>query len=144
LIQVLDGTTEVGAYTYNGAGQRIKKVAGEAATIFHYDLMGHLITETNESGTMIAEYVYLGDQLLTLIKPDETAYYYHNDHLGTPQVLTNGSGNVVWKAKYTPFGEANISVETETNPFRFPGQYYDTETGLHYNYFRYYDPTTGR
>jgi RHS repeat-associated protein len=36
------------------------------------------------------------------------------------------------------------SIETVDNPFRFPGQYYDSETGLHYNYFRYYNPQTGR
>ncbi len=93
---------------------------------------------------MLAEYVYLGDQLLSMIKPGELAYYFHNNHLGTPQVLTDGTGSVAWKATYTPFGEAVISIETVQNPFRFPGQYYDPETGLHYNYFRYYDPTTGR
>src|SRR3990170_8306970 len=43
-----------------------------------------------------------------------------------------------------PFGGTQILVESIENPFRFPGQYYDQETGLHYNYFRYYDPTTGR
>jgi RHS repeat-associated protein len=81
-----------------------------------------------------------------ITKPAETEIvsYFHNDHLGTPQVLTNDSQNVVWKAAYTPFGHAEISTETVTNPFRLPGQYYDQETGLHYNYFRYYDPTTGR
>jgi RHS repeat-associated protein len=51
---------------------------------------------------------------------------------------------MVWKAVYTPFGEAVASIQTVENPFRFPGQYYDPETGLHYNYFRYYNPQTGR
>ena len=54
------------------------------------------------------------------------------------------SQNVSWKALYTPFGEAEIQVEAVENPFRFPGQYYDQETGLHYNWNRYYDPKTGR
>jgi RHS repeat-associated protein len=112
--------------------------------IFHYDLMGHIIAETNQSGQMLAEYVYLGDQLLAMIKPGEQAYYFHNDHLGTPQVLTDGNGSVAWKATYTPFGQANITVGTVENNFRLPGQYYDQETGLHYNYFRYYNPQTGR
>ena len=71
-------------------------------------------------------------------------YYYHNDHLGTPQVMTDASANVVWQAKYTPFGEAEIVIETVTNNLRFTGQYYDDETGLHYNYFRDYDPELGR
>jgi RHS repeat-associated protein len=144
LTTVLSGGNQVGAYTYNGAGQRIKKVTQTETRIFHYDLLGHLIAETNQSGQMLAEYVYLGDQLLSIIKPGELAYYFHNDHLGTPQVLTNDSQAIAWKAVYTPFGEAVPSIQTVENPFRFPGQYYDQETGLHYNYFRYYDPTTGR
>jgi RHS repeat-associated protein len=144
LIRVLSGSNQVAEYTYNGAGQRIKKVTQTETRIFHYDLLGHLIAETNQNGQMFAEYVYLGDQLLTLIKPGELAYYFHNDHLGTPQVLTDDSQTVAWKAAYTPFGGAVPSIETVENPFRFPGQYYDQETGLHYNYFRYYDPSTGR
>ena len=112
--------------------------------IFHYDQIGHLIAETNQSGQMLAELVYLGDQLLAMIKPGESAYYFHNDHLGTPQVLMDDTQTIAWKAVYTPFGEAVASIQTVENPFRFPGQYYDSETGLHYNYFRYYNPQTGR
>jgi RHS repeat-associated protein len=144
LIRVFAGSNQVAEYTYNGAGQRIKKVSGEVTTIFHYDSLGHLIAETNQSGTMLAEYVYLGDQLLAMLKPGESVYYYHNDHLGTPQVLTEDTQTIAWKAAYTPFGEAVPSIQTVENPFRFPGQYYDPETGLHYNYFRYYNPQTGR
>jgi len=144
LIRVLDNTNQVAEYTYNGVGQRIKKVTQTETRIFHYDLWGHLIAETNQSGQMLAEYVYLGDRLLSMIKPGESVYYFHNDHLGTPQVLTNDSQAIAWKAVYTPFGEAVPSIQTVDNPFRFPGQYYDAETGLHYNYFRYYNPQTGR
>ena len=146
LIEVWDGANQIAGYTYNGAGQRIKKVTQSGTKIFHYDLRGHLIAETDEYGEMIAEYIYLGEQLLAMIKPGETetVYYFHNDHLGTPRVLTNDSQNVVWKAEYTPFGRAEISSEVVENPHRFMGQYYDQETGLNYNYFRYYDPTTGR
>ncbi len=144
LITVSQGTTQVAEYTYNGAGQRIKKVTQTETRIFHYDLNGHLIAETNQGGTMLAEYVYLGDQLLAMIKPGDAVYYFHNDHLGTPQVLTDNTGAVAWKAAYTPFGDAVTSIATVENPFRFPGQYFDPETGLHYNYFRYYNPQTGR
>jgi len=79
-----------------------------------------------------------------MIRPGEAAYYFHNDHLGTPQLLTNDSQAIAWKAAYTAFGQAVPSIQTVENPFRFPGQYYDQETGLHYNYHRYYDPMTGR
>jgi uncharacterized protein RhaS with RHS repeats len=50
-------------------------------------------------------------------------YYYHNDHLDTPQVMTNTNATVVWQANYTPFGQADVVVETVTNNIRFPGQY---------------------
>jgi RHS repeat-associated protein len=72
-------------------------------------------------------------------------YYYGNDQLGTPEILTDSTNTVVWEAIYKPFGEAEVNEHsTVVNNFRFPGQYYDEETGLHYNYYRYYDPSTGR
>ncbi len=71
-------------------------------------------------------------------------YYYHNSHLGTPEVMTDAEQNIVWQVSYSPFGSASVSVESVENNIRFPGQYYDAETGLHYNYFRYYDVEIGR
>ncbi len=140
----MNNGNQIAEYTYNGAGQRTKKVTQTETKIFHYDLRGHLIAETNQTGQMLAEYIYLGDQLLSMINPGELAYYFHTDHLGTPQLVTDDVGPIVWKAAYTPFGDAVPSIQTVENPFRFPGQYYDSETGLHYNYYRYYDPQTGR
>jgi RHS repeat-associated protein len=80
----------------------------------------------------------------------EAVYWHHNDHLGTPQALTDINGTVVWTMSQTPFGIATVNEDpdgdgiTVTNNFRFPGQYFDAETGLNYNYFRSYDPSTGR
>jgi RHS repeat-associated protein len=68
----------------------------------------------------------------------------HNDHLGTPQKMTDASGTVVWAADYKPFGEANITTSSIANNFRFSGQYFDQETALHYNYYRDYNPALGR
>jgi len=58
--------------------------------------------------------------------------------------MTDASGTVVWSADYKPFGEATVTVSTITNNLRFSGQYYDAETGLHYNYMRDYNPVVGR
>jgi RHS repeat-associated protein len=58
--------------------------------------------------------------------------------------MTDSSGTVVWAADYKPFGEATITVSTITNNLRFPGQYYDAETGLNYNYYRDFNPMIGR
>ena len=71
-------------------------------------------------------------------------FYLHNDHLGTPRVVTDQQRDVKWRADYMPFGETVIHTEEVTMPLRMPGQYYDSETGLHYNYYRDYDPTLGR
>lgn len=76
--------------------------------------------------------------------------YIHNDALGTPQAMTDESGNVVWTAETDPFGGAKVNEDPDGDGknielnVRFPGQYYDKETGLHYNYYRYYNPSTGR
>ncbi len=69
---------------------------------------------------------------------------YHNDHLGTPQKLTAQKGMVVWSATYSAFGQATIDTELVTNNLRFPSQYFDEETELHYNWQRYYNPEIGR
>ena len=130
------------AYRYNALGERVRKL-GTSVTYYHYDLEGRLLAETDAGGQTRAEYLYLGNAPLALSRSGQL-YYYHNDHLGTPQKLTDGAGQVVWSASYRAFGEASIGVEYVTQNLRFPGQYYDEESGLHYNYFRYYDPSLGR
>jgi RHS repeat-associated protein len=83
-------------------------------------------------------------------EPFDKLGFYHCDHLGTPQEITDEEGNIAWQAQYKAWGEAKeIIGKTATkagfrNPLRFQGQYFDHETGLHYNRFRYYDPETGR
>ena len=74
----------------------------------------------------------------------EKFYYFINAHLGTPQKVVDEAGVVVWSADYRPFGETDILVNTLENNFRFPGQYFDQEKWLHYNWHRYYDPRSGR
>ncbi|WP_178081862.1 RHS repeat-associated core domain-containing protein, partial [Pseudomonas sp. B20(2017)] len=75
-------------------------------------------------------------------------FYYQLDHLGTPQELTDYSGEVVWSAKYSAYGKVtSLELATEdylNQPLRFQGQYFDDESGLHYNRHRYYDPDVGR
>ncbi len=142
LIQVNNGATTA-YYTYNGNGQRVKKVVNGNATVFHYSLNGQLIAESNSAGYITAEYVYLNGQPLAKIEGGNT-YYYHPDHLSTPQKMTDGSAALVWAADYKPFGETTVTVSTVTNNLRFPGQYYDMETGFHYNMNRDYNSAIGR
>jgi len=66
------------------------------------------------------------------------------DHLGAPRAVTDRNGKLVWEADYDEYGRAVIREGGIEQPIRFQGQYEDGETGLHYNFFRYYDPETGR
>jgi len=73
------------------------------------------------------------------------AFHYQLDHLGTPQELTNAQGKIVWSAHYLAYGQiARLDVGIVDNPLRFQGQYFDRESGLHYNRHRYYNPDNGR
>ena len=131
-------------YTYNALGERIKKRNQNGLqTVFHYGPNGELLYERDQAGNTKA-YVWLEGRPLARIDNDAQIYYYHVDHLGTPQAMTDAAGEVVWKADYEPFGKATVKVAVVENNLRLPGQYYDKETGLHYNYLRDYDPATGR
>ncbi|UOD27739.1 RHS repeat protein [Massilia violaceinigra] len=157
----LSSTTGInGASTqnrYNGLGQRaIKSDVAGASTYFVYNEAGQMVGEYNSAGTPIQETIYLEGMPVAVIKPrasaaEENAYYVYADHLATPRVITRASDNkMVWRWDgANPFGED----QPDENPnrvgnfaynLRFPGQYYDRETNLHYNYFRDYDPQTGR
>jgi RHS repeat-associated protein len=130
-------------YGYNGKGERVRKTNGASITLYHYDETGNLLLETDGAGATVVEYLWLGSQRIAMVQGG-SVYFNHTDHLGTPQLMTNSAGTVVWAADYKPFGEATVTTATIENNLRFPGQYFDQETGLHYNYFRDYDPSTGR
>jgi RHS repeat-associated core domain len=67
------------------------------------------------------------------------------DLVGTPSELVDEEGEVAWRTRSTLWGRTAWSADcTAYTPLRFPGQYFDVETGLHYNYFRHYDPETAR
>ncbi|MGE8573076.1 MAG: RHS repeat-associated core domain-containing protein [Acinetobacter amyesii] len=80
----------------------------------------------------------------------ERINFYHCDQVGTPQRITNERGECVWEISANTWGTTKeITATNQNNPFeqsniRFQGQYYDEETGLHYNRFRYYEPYSAR
>jgi len=221
----------VGTYSYDAMSRRVKKTAYGVTTYSIYDQFSSLIAESDASGNITREYIYLNGQPLALIdvplpssappqtisqqvsgscgtifawnpkegilgyvfilspflfviffkftrsskksfilligflgsafiisllafQPSrlqaqtngEVIYYFHNDHLGTPIKLTDSSQTVVWSWQYGPLGEEPLTMEPNaiSQNLRFPGQYYDAETGLHYNFHRYYSPKLGR
>jgi len=144
LVQATAGALTL-KYGINGLGQRVFKsglgVASGTAR-FVYDEAGRLIGEYNKSGTVVQETVYFEGAPVAVLKPG-VIYNVFADHLATPRLIADQSGKTVWSWKSDPFGNG-LPTGTLTYNLRFPGQYYDKETGLHYNYYRDYDPTTGR
>jgi RHS repeat-associated protein len=142
-------------YLYNGLGQRVQKGASTSTTHYAYDEAGHLLGEYDAQGLALQETVYLGDMPVAVLKPasDGTTlvYYVYTDQLSTPRVITQASDDrVVWRwDEADPFGLQSPDEDpSNLGPFtynpRFPGQVFDPETRLHYNYFRDYDPRQGR
>ncbi len=75
--------------------------------------------------------------------PSEGIIYLHTDHLLTNRLATDATRKVIWRWEGEAFGNTPALGSVSVN-LRFPGQYYDAETNLHYNHFRYYDPELGR
>ncbi|WP_039913054.1 RHS repeat domain-containing protein, partial [Cellvibrio mixtus] len=133
--------TLAATYLYNPLGQRsVKTFANGNKEIYHYDLNGNLLSVSDGNYVTLREYIYWGNQQIAFVN-NGALYYIHNDHLNTPQVITNQSQQVVWMGHYEPFGKLTVNATNNIELFsRFPGQYVDPETNLYYNYFRDYDP----
>jgi RHS repeat-associated protein len=173
MVEVKQGVLTLARYAYNGVGERVcvAQDGGSCPTAtsngsnYHqyvYDDDGHLVGEYDSSGNLTAEYLWLGDTPVAVLKPVSTAaafggteagdvavYYVHPDHLDTPRTVVNAANVVVWSWDSDPFG----TTPANENPnglgafgygLRFPGQQYDATTGLHYNYFRDYHAGSGR
>jgi RHS repeat-associated protein len=141
-------------YTQNVLGQRVRKIAGGVTTYFVYDEAGRLIGEYSGSGALVQEIVWLEDTPVAVLRPNGSGgiaiYYVHSDHLSTPRRISRpGDNTVVWRWDSDAFGTSSASEDPDgdttafTFNLRFPGQYFDVESGRHYNYFRDYDPVTG-
>ena len=148
LAQVNLPNGHIATYLYDPFGRRISKTVDGKTTYFMYADEG-LIAEMDSSGNVQKTYGWKPSGTWgtnpVLMTQGGSVYFYHNDHLGTPQKMTDATGNIVWSAVYTSFGEATVDgTSTITNNLKFPGQYYDAETGLNYNWNRYYDSKAGR
>jgi RHS repeat-associated protein len=140
------GTT---GYVYNAIGQLIEKTNSGGTTLMVYDEKGHLLGEYSGTGALVEETIWMDDLPVATLRPRAggtiAIYYVHSDHLGTPRKITNPTGNaVLWRWDPDTFGTAAPSITTISYNRRFPGQYYQSESGLNYDYFRDYDPTMGR
>jgi len=148
------------SYIYDYRQLRIRKVKiradGSSKTfVYHYDLDGRLIAETREDGKLIRAYLWAGSQPVAQLKRkgnqgEVILTYIHSDHLDTPRLGTDSTQTLVWRWDAEAFGKGKPETDPDADEskvnirLRFPGQYHDGESGLYYNWNRYYDPKTGR
>ena len=169
-----DGTKETWFYTYDALGRRIGKgrLKNEevSETSFPHDLSGnglenqtrfvwdgsHLLQEQNSDGRYT--YIYTDPdsyEPLAQVRDCTTedgesrqqTRYFHCDQIGIPREMTDKDGNLLWFGNYTGWGRLKEETKVTNSayqPFRLQNQYADRETGLHYNFFRYYEPDAGR
>lgn len=140
--------------TYDPLGQRIKKTVGTQFITYVYNEQGQLIGEYDTNNVMLREYIWLGDRLVGMQSSQypNQVLRVNTDHLGTVRAvsLPNANNTVLWRWEGDQFGDVLPNEDMDANgqiltmPLRHPGQYYDAEVGIFYNYYRDYNPATGR
>ena len=132
----------VAHYRYDAWGRRVAKEFQKTTTSFGWTGTALMAEKSGDTWT---EFVYAGQTHLPLLMiVDGSVFYYQNDVNGAPCEVFDGEGKMAWRARYGTWGTADeIGVASLDNPLRLQGQYHDAETGLHYNYHRYFDGDTG-
>jgi RHS repeat-associated protein len=162
LESVLINGVMVASYSYNHLNQRARKyLYGDtlAITLYYYDSDGHLIEEVDGTsgsltrGQVRVSYVWKGDVLSAVVFAPNSAnnssaindrvIYLESDHLSAPRKAIDSAGGLVWSGIGDAFWLSGINGAIEMN-IRFSGQYFDAESGLSYNWHRYYDAQSGR
>ncbi|EFV0112344.1 RHS repeat protein [Salmonella enterica] len=159
LTRVISGNTET-HYGYDALGRRIRKATygrhtghtARSRTDFVWE--GFRLLQENVQQQGWRTYLYDAEQPYTPVASvtgkgeSRQVWYYHTDVTGTPQEVTAADGTLVWAGYIRGFGENAADISNSGayfhQPLRLPGQYFDDETGLHYNLFRYYAPECGR
>jgi len=152
-------TTVLATYLYNGFGEQVQRQTG-VTTQFVYDDAGQLLGQYDASGTPIQQYIWLAGMPVGMLAPQQIRQpandrlkYVETDALGTPRAIIDPTRQVAiwrWDEMKEGFGDHAPEVDPDSDgtnlvfDLRFPGQRYDQASGLHYNYFRDYDPSVGR
>ena len=151
-------------YHYDGLGRRIRKnvTTQRGTTEARFLWQGYRLLQEQQHNGQCQTYIYDPDEAYSpLARVDHLAddkrgdmLWFSTDLNGAPMEVTDGYGELCWSGRYRSFGEVTRQTEgfcrlarqtaLHHQPLRYAGQYADSETGLHYNLFRYYDPQTGR
>jgi RHS repeat-associated protein len=131
-----NGTTT--SYSYNGDGLRMKKGSAQ----FAWDVADGIPLLLQDSA---ASYITgPGGLVIEQVNSAQQAYFLHQDQLGSTRWISDIAGNVLGLFNYDPYGKLTVGYSTVLTPFRFAGQYLDSESGLYYLRARYYDPQTAQ
>lgn len=143
---ILDNGNFVRAINYNALGEMAWKGNGGADGVTYvYAGQNQLLSEQDvvKAGTPTTNYLWFGNELVGLVRNGQISYV-HNDHLGRPDIATNASQTVVWRAYNYAFGRNIKQDDIGGLNIGFPGQYYDTASGFWVNGFRTYDASLPR
>ena len=139
---------------YDPLGRRTKKHVGDQTWTYYWD-GDRLAVELRPDGSLRI-YIYPDTRAMVpllwvhyaSIDADSASgqvFYPLCNQLGAPEVVQDSSGKTVWRAHYDPYGRCHIELGADhAQTLRMPGHFYDDETGLHYNRFRYYAPELAR
>lgn len=175
LVEVRQEAKALAIYQYDHRGLRVSKQAKGQSTHTLYDESRQPLAELNAQSRITRQYIWLADMPLAVIDSpqgqalasdtsglgqviadiaaalqswfasDDGITWLHTNHLGAPEAATNAQGQLVWQARYAPFGAAQVTSQSGfTLNLRLPGQVFDEETSLHYNRQRYYDSERGQ
>jgi RHS repeat-associated protein len=159
-----------GTYTYSGLEQLIIRVVTNSGTLngtrhYIHDRFGNVIAETNGTAGVagtLREYIWLPgaeiaptmdartvvDMPVAVVEGVNTTtpqtWMVHVDHLHRPVRMTNSTKAAVWQATWSPWGTPHQITGSAVLDARFPGQWFQLEAGLHYNWHRHYDASLGR
>ncbi|MFC1755125.1 RHS repeat domain-containing protein, partial [Thermoproteota archaeon] len=139
-----NGTT---SFTYGGDGGRVTKSVGSVTNTY----IGSLYEERNDTGQIdtFTKHVFLGATRITSLTTDSQqqtdTHYYHSNHLGSSNIITDETGAQVALYEYAPYGTlASMSSGEEKTNYKFTGKEMDSSTGLYFYGGRYYDPEIAR
>ncbi len=138
-------------YLYDAFGRRVAKKVNGMTTRFYWagDQIVHEVQLDNTGSRPsidVIDYLFFPETpVLLALRRDGQTHWAAFGHRYEVLCLMDASGKVAWLADYNAFGSARILAGDDLyQPFRLPGQYFDRESGLHYNLSRYYDPELGR
>ncbi|HRP34618.1 MAG TPA: RHS repeat-associated core domain-containing protein [Gammaproteobacteria bacterium] len=133
------------SYGHDGMGRRtFKRAPGNVLSRYLHGAEGGLVGETSPGGTTLTSiYLWLNGQPIGLVRGGQV-YHVHADHLGRPEILTNTSKAIVWRAENLAFDRKVAMTSIGDYNLGFPGQYYDAEAASWQNWHRTYDGSVGR